>query len=559
VGIDTAQSDTLRIQTFGALAGSTVFYVEVETKHRCVSTERSKVPVTVVHPALPVTYDTLYCLEDVAVPLRADSTTGHRLQWYDTDGVSPLPGAPVPSTDIAGDFTYWVAQVDTLLGCEGDKAELKVTVIDLPDILIDASAPEICYETSPVVIVGNTNNLYTYIVFNADNDTIVSGVADGSQLNLNLPNYILYQNDTLFVEVQDMHKCTSKDRAEVTVSVVIPGVPTGYDTLYCMNDAALPIRATADSGYYIQWYNLNGSPLASAPVPPTHQPDTLYYNVTQKHNILNCESESIKIQVIIETLPDTVKAYSPPVCIGQYPVIVIPDTKKGYLYKIFSESETLLETLNGMDDTVKITLADPIYKTTIFFVETFNPNNCGSGDRTSVRTETLNYLYLMPDEIPQYKRDIFYSYQLESNAVSPYEYSTNNMLPPGFNLSISGQISGNPPRNGLIDTVAFLVTLIDAYGCVIEKEYVLDSDIFIPQVFTPNGDGKNDIFMRGRRLVIFDRLGLKIYEGNDGWDGNKFDGTPAPPDTYFYLIYYEDENLMTEGRKKGYITLVRWF
>jgi gliding motility-associated-like protein len=557
VGLDTARSDTLLIQTFGATANSTEFYVEVETKHRCVSTERSKVPVTVFHPASPLTYDTLYCIDNIAIPLRADSTEGHRLQWYDTDGLSPLPEAPVPATGVAGSFTYWVAQVDTLRGCEGDKSPLTIEIIALPDILIDASATDICYETSPVVVIGNANNLYTYIVFNDDNDTIMSAVANNSPFNLNLSNYIMYQNDTLFVEIQDTHKCTSKDRAVVPVSVVISGIPIGYDTMYCMNATALPIRAIADSGYYIQWHDLNGNSSASAPVPPTYRADTLYYNVTQKHNILNCESEMIRIQVIIEALPDTVKAYSPPVCIAQYPVIVIPETKDGYLYKIFSESGTLLETLHGADDTLKVTLADPIYQSATFFVETFNPNNCSSGDRTTVHTEVLNYLYLMPDAIPQYQRNQYYSYQLESNAVSPYIYSTDDMLPFGFNLNIDGLISGEPPKNGLIDPVPFLVTLVDANGCVIEKKYVLESDMFIPQVFTPNGDGKNDFFMKGRRLVIFDRLGLKVYEGNDGWDGNRFDGTPAPPDTYFYLIYYEDENLMTEGRKKGYITLMR--
>jgi gliding motility-associated-like protein len=63
--------------------------------------------------------------------------------------------------------------------------------------------------------------------------------------------------------------------------------------------------------------------------------------------------------------------------------------------------------------------------------------------------------------------------------------------------------------------------------------------------------------MKGRRLVIFDRLGIKIFEGDDGWDGTYKDGQAAPADTYFYLLFYEDEKLNTEGRKKGYITLIR--
>jgi gliding motility-associated-like protein len=190
-------------------------------------------------------------------------------------------------------------------------------------------------------------------------------------------------------------------------------------------------------------------------------------------------------------------------------------------------------------------------------VETVNSNSCVSADKTAVKTEVVNYMYLLPDKIPPYQRDKLYSFQLESNAVSPYEFSTDDMLPAGFTLSAGGLISGMPPRNGLIEAVPFHVRVVDVNGCYAAQDYVLESDIFIPQAFTPNGDGKNDVFMKGRRLVIFDRLGLKIFEGDDGWDGNRFDGTPAPADTYFYLIYYEDENLKTRGRKEGYITLIR--
>jgi gliding motility-associated-like protein len=371
-----------------------------------------------------------------------------------------------------------------------------------------------------------------------------------------IPNVTIADTGVYSITVQP-EGCTKIISQNVRIDVVDPLPLTDTIIYYCVGDHAVPLDATPAEGNYLKWFNPDTVFTATPPTPPTKQQDTIVYFMSQVNTIYGCEGEKSTFTVIIETMPDTVKAYSPPVCVGQSPIIVIPDTKEGYSYKIFSISGTLLETLQGTGDTVKVILADPVYEPAIFFVETFNPNNCGSGDKTVVVINVLNYLYLMPDEIPQYKRNIFYSYQLESNAVSPYEYSTNNMLPPGFNLNISGLISGEPPRNGLIDPIPFLVTLIDANGCVIEKEYVLESDIFIPQVFTPNGDGKNDIFMRGRRLVIFDRLGLKIYEGDDGWDGSRFDGTPAPPDTYFYLIYYEDENLMTEGRKKGYITLMR--
>jgi gliding motility-associated-like protein len=559
IGRDTAQSDTLRIQSSESLESSGALYIEVETNHRCVSTDRSKVPVKVIHPAPPVVYDTLYCLDETDVlPVRADSTAENRLQWYDTDTVTILPSAPIPPTNVAGEFSYWVAQVDTLLGCIGDKAELKVSISDLPaSIDINASASEICRRTSPVAIVENTFNLYTYTLFDRNSNTLDSKISDGTPVNLNSSDYILHQNDTLYVEVQNQHKCTSRDRAVVPVSVVIPDVPQVFDTLYCLNAAAIPIRAIPDEGYYIQWYALEGNPVASAPVPPTNSVNTLYYYVTQKHNVLHCESDTLETQVIIETLPETILASSPPICPGQHPVIEIPATTSELSYNVYSESGTLIATRYGSGDSIRIVLPYPIHESENYYVEAMNLNNCVSADKTKRRTEVVNYMYLLPDKIPQYQRGKLYRFQLESNAVSPYEFSTYNMLPSGFNLSVDGLITGTPPQNGMIEPVPFHVKVVDVNGCFAEKDYVLESDIFIPQAFTPNGDGKNDVFMKGRRLVIFDRLGLKVFEGDDGWDGRRSDGTIAPPDTYFYLIYYEDENLMTQGRKKGYITLIR--
>ncbi|MFH0893740.1 MAG: gliding motility-associated C-terminal domain-containing protein [Bacteroidota bacterium] len=61
----------------------------------------------------------------------------------------------------------------------------------------------------------------------------------------------------------------------------------------------------------------------------------------------------------------------------------------------------------------------------------------------------------------------------------------------------------------------------------------------IPNVFTPNGDGKNDFFLRGINLKILDRWGMKMYEGEDGWDG-RYDGTNVSPGTYYFIAKITD-------------------
>ncbi len=94
--------------------------------------------------------------------------------------------------------------------------------------------------------------------------------------------------------------------------------------------------------------------------------------------------------------------------------------------------------------------------------------------------------------------------------------------------------------------IALIVT--NKYGCsdTIVKPITIyeDENLFIPNSFTPNADGINDIFQpKGKGLVkynlsIFDRWGQKIYETSDftnGWDGT-FKGQECKEDAYVWKI-----------------------
>jgi len=89
----------------------------------------------------------------------------------------------------------------------------------------------------------------------------------------------------------------------------------------------------------------------------------------------------------------------------------------------------------------------------------------------------------------------------------------------------------------------------------------LNCDFFLPNAFSPNGDGVNDVFKihvagdftaKVHLFQVYDRWGELLYEVRNadvhrvGWDG-RFQGKAAPPGVYVYRMAVES--------KEGPITL----
>lgn len=95
-------------------------------------------------------------------------------------------------------------------------------------------------------------------------------------------------------------------------------------------------------------------------------------------------------------------------------------------------------------------------------------------------------------------------------------------------------------------------------------------NIFLPNTFSPNGDGMNEVFYpRGsgvrsiRALRIYNRWGERVFERQDispndpsaGWDG-RYKGRPLPPDVYVYFVdvICDNQGMVT---RKGDVALIR--
>ena len=101
-----------------------------------------------------------------------------------------------------------------------------------------------------------------------------------------------------------------------------------------------------------------------------------------------------------------------------------------------------------------------------------------------------------------------------------------------------------------------VLTVTDTENCVEERSIriLVDKSVDVPNTFTPNGDGFNDLFLDGWHIKIFDRKGFLIYEGDKGWDGT-YMNKMVPDDTYFYIMNYTENG--QNITKKGFITVIK--
>lgn len=135
-----------------------------------------------------------------------------------------------------------------------------------------------------------------------------------------------------------------------------------------------------------------------------------------------------------------------------------------------------------------------------------------------------------------------------------------------YQYSIDDGDFGKNNEFPILQTKNYKITVRDARGCELTLN-VLGTYVSIKvlNIFTPNGDGKNDYWYplevedyHNIKVFIYDRYSRKVqnFQGvTKGWDGT-YNGNPLPTGDYWYTIYYNE--LSGEEKKiMGHFTLYR--
>lgn len=148
-------------------------------------------------------------------------------------------------------------------------------------------------------------------------------------------------------------------------------------------------------------------------------------------------------------------------------------------------------------------------------------------------------------------------------------------LPAGvFNINWQPAVNSILRNNTIVayplQTTLYNITAERVPNCPLSKnsQVVIKTcpqTVYIPNAFTPNNDGTNDIFKPAisqavllYHFIIYNRYGQIVFETTDqqqGWDGF-FKGTRQPAGGYMYYCHYRFNGKMEEN-KKGYFILIK--
>jgi gliding motility-associated-like protein len=351
---------------------------------------------------------------------------------------------------------------------------------------------------------------------------------------------------TMYYVDMDDNGCLNRDSVKVRVTDKV-FLQAMNDTTICQGD---PIQLKVNSDAFVySWSNASQLNNASFANPMAITNNTTTYEVTA--SIGSCTA---KEQVVVTAVPYPKVQAGIDTTICFKGIAQLEGSTDGSLVS-WSPASSLYAS-NSLN-----TVARPL-QTTSYILSASDTKGCPKSSKDTV------VVVVLPDIQPFAGRDtsVIIRQNLQLNATGGFDYQWS----PAIGLSATNVANPIGLYTAPSEGIRYKVLVYNEAGCadssyVTVKVFATGPTVFVPNAFTPNGDGKNEKIrpvavgmQRVEYFKIFNRWGELVHSSqpNDmGWDGT-IGGKPQGSETYIWTVKAIDFN----GKayfQKGTLTLIR--
>ncbi|KQC00757.1 putative Ig domain-containing protein [Pedobacter sp. Hv1] len=565
--------------TTPTLTATTTYYVTVKGSNKCENTAATaKTVVVVVNPnavAADITVSgNLFTCQNNSSMLTASSTTVTNpiFTWYSNANLTNVVfvGSVFITPVLTANTTYYVTvkgdnKCENLVGAAKD---VTITINTGPlTPIISTTGTTICAGNATILTIQNAQTGVSYEWYN--DATAGTLLFTGSSFT----TPILNVNTDYYVRAVGTTGCTGTTaRVKATVTITTkPNTPTlNASTINaCAGSTATITVTNAVAGITYIYYSSATSniPLGTGAIftTPVLTANTVYFVEASAGSCISSGRAQVNITVNASPVaPSSLSSSNTSPCSGSTVVLSVNNPDANLTYRWYTTSTGGTALFEGNSYTTA-----PLATTTTYYVESVaKTGGCASPTRTSITVTVAPVLATPVVRVETVTNNsILFSWNAVSGATS-YEVSTNNgttwIASTGTSYLASGLQAGQ--------SVTIIVRAKGQLGCQTSANSTpttgtatnpSSDDLYVPNTFTPNGDGRNDVFyaygtVMNFKIRIYNQWGQFVFESlsiTQGWDGT-FKGTLQPSGVY---VYYIDVTFNSGNSKmlKGTITLLR--
>ena len=462
--------------------------------------------------------------------------SGTVFNWTNTAPSIGLPasgsGNIAPFTAISNGSSASVATITVTpvaLGCSGPSKSFTITVNPIPSV-VQPPNQSLCNgaTTSSISFAGVLSNIATYTWTNSDPSI---GLAAGGTGNIPAFTAVNNSNASITATITVAPATNLCAGATKTFTITVnptPAVVASNDMQVCLGSTA-QLSATGASQY--AWTPVDRLSCSTCANPISTPIDTIKY-VVKGTSAFGCIAfDTVRLNVIKPF--NMLISPNDTLCIGESTIL----RASGANNYLWSPSTGL----NRND------IAEPVARpntTTLYRVVGYDGHNCFTDTNfVKITVGPKPTLNIGADLTLTTGSTVTFNPIVQNGPIVNWTWT------PAAGLSCT---TCPAPTTIVKDNTFYTLSITNNYGCITTDTIFIfvfckSAQVFIPNAFTPDGDGLNDILMvRGKGIVvknfrIFNRWGELVFERtnfnpNDpkyGWDG-KVRGIPATPDVFVY-------------------------